>query len=158
MTNLKKCSKCKTEKPYSEFERDKTKKDGHRYQCKACRKDYEINRPHRDRAENRAIRIESRRKLIRQIKETNPCTDCGKYYPYYVMQFDHIGTAVKSFQISNFGARSWATIEAEIAKCELVCANCHAIRSWERATRPVELSGVVVPAEDDTAAESPTAL
>jgi hypothetical protein len=30
---------------------------------------------------------------------------------------------------------SAATVEAEIAKCELVCANCHAVRTFNRRER-----------------------
>ena len=46
---LKQCSKCKVLKPYKEFGKDKTKKDGHASQCKICsnerhRKYYEKNK------------------------------------------------------------------------------------------------------------------
>jgi hypothetical protein len=49
------------------------------------------------------------------------------------MQFDHTGTD----KVSGVGAlvpygNKKAVLE-EVAKCELVCANCHAIRTWERS-------------------------
>lgn len=70
-------------------------------------------------------------KLVVELK-SNPCTDCGVSYPHYVMQWDHIGTD----KIANVGklARSASKerVLAEIAKCELVCANCHAERTWQR--------------------------
>jgi hypothetical protein len=75
-----------------------------------------------------------RRENLRKINEikSNPCTDCGESYPYYVMQFDHIGDD-KSADVSRLlRTRGWPAIEEEIAKCELVCANCHAIRTWKR--------------------------
>lgn len=80
----------------------------------------------------KANRDKAREKL-KLIKESSPCSDCKNFYPYYVMQFDH----VKDDKIENIGTMAsknaaWSKIEKEIAKCELVCANCHAVRSYER--------------------------
>jgi predicted HNH restriction endonuclease len=42
------------------------------------------------------------------------------------LEFHHIEPSSKSFGISSGGfSRSWVSIEAEIKKCILVCANCH---------------------------------
>ena len=42
---VKTCNKCKEEKPYSEFSKDKIRKDGYRYECKSCLKAYyEVNK------------------------------------------------------------------------------------------------------------------
>lgn len=67
------------------------------------------------------------------VKQANPCTDCNAFYPYYVMQFDHTGSDKES-NVSDMANRSLslARTKNEIAKCELVCANCHAVRTWER--------------------------
>lgn len=68
---------------------------------------------------------------IRQVKEQTPCADCKVQYPPCVMDFDHLRD--KSFNVSN--VRGWASLEtlkAEIAKCELVCANCHRLRTHAR--------------------------
>lgn len=70
------------------------------------------------------------RLYVRSQKE-RPCTDCHKTYPYYVMQFDHISG--KEYNIStlvNYNNR--VKIKDEIAKCEVVCANCHAERTHRR--------------------------
>lgn len=70
------------------------------------------------------------RGIIRDAK-SKPCADCGVTYPYYVMQFDHIGG--KDFNIGQIGPTGSRTkLFAEIAKCEVVCANCHAERSYQR--------------------------
>jgi hypothetical protein len=71
---------------------------------------------------------------LRELKTDHPCTDCQLTWPPYVMQFDHIGTAAKAFNVGDFwrGRYSLAAVQAEIAKCELVCANCHAIRTHTR--------------------------
>jgi len=68
---------------------------------------------------------------VRLLKE-KPCTDCGHSYPYWVMQFDHVRGEKRGdvgYWVSH-GKRNAAF--REIAKCELVCANCHATRSHRR--------------------------
>lgn len=59
-----------------------------------------------------------------------PCTDCGIKYPTCVMQFDHI-RGVKLLNIGSATARIRTTtaLLEEIGKCEVVCANCHALRT-----------------------------
>ena len=70
---------------------------------------------------------------IRNIKESSPCEDCGKFYPYYVMHFDHIFE--KNGSIANMARASLSIkrIQQEIDGCELVCSNCHAERTHSRA-------------------------
>ena len=70
--------------------------------------------------------------LIKRLKAT-PCTDCGIQYPYYVMQFDHV-KGKKKYSLSNLkcSACSVETIVQEAKKCDVVCANCHAIRTFKR--------------------------
>lgn len=73
-----------------------------------------------------------RLELIRPAKE-RPCADCGGEFPYYVMQFDHLPGTEKRGNVSHMvhkGGRQ--AILDEIAKCEVVCANCHAVRTFER--------------------------
>jgi hypothetical protein len=74
--------------------------------------------------------FKKRREFLNSLKD-KPCTDCGVKYPPYVMQWDHISND-KKYTISSIASASMEKILAEIAKCELVCANCHAIRSYER--------------------------
>lgn len=75
------------------------------------------------------------RLLIEKAKSV-PCTDCGIPYPTYVMDFDHC-RGIKSFTISNQLSTknpTEKTLLEEIAKCDVVCANCHRHRSWMRQT------------------------
>jgi hypothetical protein len=69
---------------------------------------------------------------VRQLK-SEPCVDCEHTFHPTAMQFDHV-RGVKVLKVSDLVARgcSRAKILAEIAKCELVCANCHAVRTHER--------------------------
>ena len=66
------------------------------------------------------------------LKENSPCTDCGLHYPHYVMQYDHLDNKVLDVSRMVQDGYSIATIDKEIAKCELVCANCHCVRTWNR--------------------------
>lgn len=60
-----------------------------------------------------------------------PCADCGVQYPPYVMQFDHRDPGVKLFNVSAAPGRySTDQVLNEIAKCDVVCANCHAERTF----------------------------
>lgn len=61
-----------------------------------------------------------------------PCMDCGVSYPPYVMQWDHRDPSQKEFTIGSTTRVAWDKVLAEVAKCDLVCANCHAIRTHER--------------------------
>ncbi len=72
------------------------------------------------------------KKLMKEYLEAHPCTDCGESNPW-VLEFDHVRGEKKNDvgKLVCMG-RAVATIEAEIAKCEVVCANCHKIRTYTR--------------------------
>jgi hypothetical protein len=93
----------------------------------------------RNREKYRGYNRERRQRLkdhVRALKDV-PCADCKRRYPFYVMDFDHLPTSKKSFGIAKYLARNlvsnYAAVDAEIAKCDVVCANCHRIRTHERA-------------------------
>jgi hypothetical protein len=67
-----------------------------------------------------------------ELKVKTPCIDCTKQYPPYVMQFDHV-TGIKEFNLAdNNRWTSWNRVLIEIEKCEIVCSNCHAERTYQR--------------------------
>lgn len=74
--------------------------------------------------------------IQKKIKEESICTDCKQAYPYYVLQFDHVPErGDKKFTISIATRNSSVTPEElleEIKKCDIVCANCHFKRTYER--------------------------
>lgn len=93
-------------------------------------KNYYRNNPDKRAAhvDTRKVRI---RKEVADYKESKGCMDCGKMYPSYVLQFDH--TRDKKFIISTYtGNIGIKKMWDEIAKCDVVCANCHAIRTHNR--------------------------
>jgi hypothetical protein len=69
------------------------------------------------------------REIVRKLKDV-PCADCGKRFPWYVMDFDHV-RGKKLNNIGSMGNALTATaILEEAKKCDVVCACCHRIRSW----------------------------
>lgn len=75
-----------------------------------------------------------RAEYIKEIKNV-PCADCKMRFPAYVMDFDHI-TSNKSGIIALMAVdlAGWDKLKEEISKCEIVCANCHRIRTYKRRT------------------------
>lgn len=97
-------------------------------------KRYRKNNPLKIKKEKQNQKIK-RRELIDSIKSV-ACMDCGKEYPPYVMHFDHVPErGKKEFTISEyFYTCSLDRLLKEIAKCDVVCANCHAERTHQRIT------------------------
>lgn len=80
----------------------------------------------------RTLKVRLVRELIINTK-SRPCADCDIQYPWFVMDLDHV-RGKKKFNLSQAAAKCYAisTVEAEIAKCEVVCSNCHRIRTYAR--------------------------
>jgi hypothetical protein len=68
-----------------------------------------------------------------EIKQASGCVDCGENN-HIVLDFDHLRD--KKYNISRMihDGFSWKAILKEIKKCEVVCANCHRIRTYVRLT------------------------
>src|SRR5437879_2447702 len=138
---MKRCTRCGSSKPLEEFPINRSRKDGRHGWCLLCQRTYlqghyERNRGYyltKARIRNDLV-VKSTRELIRRLKNV-PCSDCGKCYPPWVMEFDHV-RGDKLFNIStSLGSRSRSALLAEIEKCEVVSANCHRDRTY----RPVIL-------------------
>ena len=69
---------------------------------------------------------------LRDLKTKTPCIDCGINYPYYVMDFDHVRGVKQANVMELVSTLSKKKIDEEIAKCEIVCSNCHRIRTHIR--------------------------
>lgn len=80
--------------------------------------------------------IERKMAKIHEYQLEKGCTDCGYNKHPSALEFDHLPGTEKLFNIGEeIGNRSVESIWSEIAKCEVVCANCHAIRTVERRKR-----------------------
>lgn len=73
-------------------------------------------------------------KYIQDMKSNTPCMDCKISYPYYVMDFDHVRGRKQKNVSELISTLSKKKIDLEIAKCEIVCSNCHRIRTHLRKT------------------------
>ena len=75
---------------------------------------------------------ERKRELINAAK-AQPCWDCGVQYSYYVMDLDH-ARGEKVCQVSLMVSMGFSVgeIADEIGKCDVVCANCHRERTYQR--------------------------
>ena len=75
--------------------------------------------------------------------KSRPCADCDVEYPYYVMDLDHRDPKQKtdSVPILLRNGAGWSVLKAEVAKCDVVCANCHRQRSQMRLAAQ---SGIVL--------------
>lgn len=115
------CAACRVSKPSSSFSRAPSTKDGLHSYCHSCDTGKKLTT------------AKEMAKEVNALKEAFPCIDCKKRHPFWVMQFDHLPGSVKKGTISRMiraGRRE--SVFEEIKKCELVCANCHATRTYNR--------------------------
>lgn len=121
---MKTCKGCGEAKPLTEFYGNYNTRDGHLSWCKPC-----ISARY---AVGRSIRAKRDRAYMQQIKVERGCADCGYNAHPSALDFDHLPGAVKRYRLCTMSGMRRALIDAEIAKCEVVCANCHRIRTHER--------------------------
>ncbi len=86
----------------------------------------ERKREKQDKANARATAL---RRYLDDVKMERGCADCRYRGHPAALDFDHIN-GEKAILVSFCKSRQQA--EAEIEKCEVRCANCHRIKSWER--------------------------
>lgn len=132
---MKRCPRCGEEKPPEEFRARKGRRTVQSW-CRPCKTAYDREWYRRNRDKHRAAinelrfeRADINRRLLRDTKAA-PCADCGVRYPPYVMDFDH----AEGEKMATVGriVRNWPTerLVEEIAKCAVVCANCHRERTF----------------------------
>lgn len=146
---MKKCSKCRIKKDFSRFLKHPRTSGGFRGVCKDCQnaqcRERYANNPalrlkHWDKARRwelanpekvRAARFK-RREWYRKYKSETPCADCGGCFPAECMDFDHVGVKTNYVSQLVMGGYSVEVIRKEMTQCDLVCANCHRIRTCAR--------------------------
>lgn len=140
---LRRCGRCREWKPSEEFHASQT---GQFSYCRSCRNAYDrAYYKERGRAA-RLMRTRAHRGRARawmaSLKEGIPCHDCGGVFPVWVMHWDHLPEFEKLDDISMMvGSRTRIAILDELKKCELVCGNCHVMRTVDRARRAGSPSG-----------------
>lgn len=115
----KKCKICQQRKLISEFNKHNTTKDRIGIYCRACCKIKQSKFKH------------LAQQFVKQLLKVSCCQDCGTS-DIRVLEFDHLRD--KKQAIANMVAKGTAvkTVAKEIVKCEIVCANCHRIRTYTR--------------------------
>jgi hypothetical protein len=83
---------------------------------------------HRERRQ--AAQLANHKRMLSHLSQC-ACADCGVTNPI-VLEFHHgLGVQDKQFEVSRMVTQgyTWPRIEREIAKCIVLCANCHRIRT-----------------------------
>lgn len=136
---MRKCNQCLETKPLTEFGFNKSQPEGKGYMCKPCRRIYDKKYYAADPIKGRAktkkhkdIKVPLNREIIWEAIQA-PCHDCGLVDPV-VMEFDHRPDEVKLYDIGRMVGNTYSleTLRVEIAKCDVVCANCHRRRTNKR--------------------------
>lgn len=142
---MKTCSECKKEKPLSHFYQRRTGKRAEEYyeKCKSCMKRRGRRYYHKNKKRQLPLAIartrkarKTKRNYINKLKD-RPCADCGVKHPHYVMDFDHRIEGDKIVDVAQAVQKNWSLerIKKEVAKCDIVCANCHRIRTYKDKLR-----------------------
>jgi hypothetical protein len=142
------CRQCKAAKPESEFVRQSSR-PSLRW-CRECKASYDADyyaktrdrRAARKRITLPALRNRNREYVWQVLRESGGCQDCG-ITDILVLEFDHRDPATKTKNIAQmiYEGYSIDNIAAEIALCDVVCANCHRRRTarqmgWRKGAEP----------------------
>lgn len=97
------------------------RKDGQRkrWRCLKCI---------RDQVQKRRVN----RKVLLLEERGFTCMDCGYTGPPFVFDFDHRDPKEKTFGIASRGSGGIGKLREEANKCDLVCSNCHRIRTHKQ--------------------------
>jgi ribosome-binding protein aMBF1 (putative translation factor) len=114
------CGKMKSEVNFTKLKTGRL----HTY-CKSC-----LRIQNRKYAAKENRKRSSKEYIIAQ-KDNKPCTDCGEIFRYWMLDFDHVH-GDKTKNVSILQNRALKQIKEEIEKCELVCVNCHRIRTHNK--------------------------
>ena len=117
------CTKCKADKDPEDFHvRRSSKLRKRQPDCKSCRKI--SGKEYKEKCGKR------NREYIWNYLEARGCIDCGERN-IIVLEFNHLRD--KKYNISDmvykYTESSLKKIKEEIAKCEILCANCHVLKT-----------------------------
>ena len=114
--------------------------------CMKCQRAYSRQHYQSNKTQHNARRVQNRygeakaKRSVIDARKSVPCMDCGVRFPSYVMDFDHREPRRKLFEISGSEYRfTLEVIIAEMDKCDVVCSNCHRIRTHNQRNPPHNL-------------------
>ena len=132
---MKSCSRCKKEFKEEEFRIMNARLNKRQPMCDPCLSEY--NKEYWVKVKDRRNPIKNsntkKRRLvvidfIVSYLKNHPCVDCGEK-DIVVLEFDHLKDKKNNVSSMIQGGNSIETIQKEINKCEVVCANCHKRRT-----------------------------
>jgi hypothetical protein len=129
------CTRSETWQPLENFYDQPTSADGKSSSCKEVIRATSKRSRKRDPVKYSALRKEryaDNVAWIRAIKMESGCVVCGYNEHPAALEFDHLEGFVKSFSIAEKMGSSRELLRAEMAKCEIVCSVCHAVRTYNR--------------------------
>ena len=123
------------DKELSEFNENKSKKDGFNSLCKSCiavyqKKYYQANK--KTFIDNKDKRKKTIKKWIIDFKKDKGCIVCGENRPA-TLDFHHRNPDEKETEIMTAVKRGWSInrLQKEIDKCDIMCSNCHRVLHWK---------------------------
>lgn len=124
----KTCIKCNQSKPLSDYYKDKIVKTGYKSKCKVCYIKYG-----KQFKGKKIERIKNNKAFTNRVKTKLGCKKCGYNEHPAALSFNHIDPSIKFRNISAMVHEDYSIhkIKKEMRKCEVLCANCHNIHSYE---------------------------
>ncbi len=150
---LRACGKCGRFKPEQQFGRHSA--NGRQWWCKKCFREYFRDRGqlHRDQVKEGITRRRREGYQLVDRYRLGGCCDCGED-ELLVLEFDHLRTKTANISDMVRGAAAPERVRAEIEGCEVVCVNCHRIRTltrlpkcWRTDRELIETSGAYTPGQ-----------
>jgi rRNA-processing protein FCF1 len=106
----------------------------HRVRTRARREGYAAGPGNSRYLERKRAAWRAQASLLDRLRDV-PCADCGGHFEACAMDFDHRDPAAKRYTVTRMiGRAGTERILAEVAKCDIVCANCHRLRTFDRRT------------------------
>jgi hypothetical protein len=129
---LRRCGRCGYDLPIECFNR---LRDGRQWWCRSCFTAYFRARGDLHRNQSKAAKRVRQQRLQAYVLEylgRHPCADCGAADPV-VLEFDHVGEKTAHVAALVSDAATKQAVDVEIARCDVVCVNCHRRRTAKRA-------------------------
>lgn len=145
------CKVCGLSKPVEDLMKDRARPKGYRNKCLVClraeKKIYYATVTKHNKQTPRTPGVlwdQPRKEYLNDLRSKTPCTDCGNNFHWCAMDFDHLPGNKKLFNImAKYRDVSWELLQNEIAKCEIVCSNCHRVRTRDRLLNSQNVSKLV---------------
>ncbi len=136
------CNHCGETKPVDEFNWRWKSRGERQRTCRSCQNKQKSNwylknkETHKSNVyKNKLKKIEAAREYIWNYLSTHPCQECGENDPS-VLEFDHV-KGKKKAEVTKLmrDGYSIGAIQQEIAKCVVLCANCHKKKTYKDSWR-----------------------